>query len=265
MTAMAVNLFITFRWLDALDILLVSFLLYQLYHIVKGTVAINIFAGLLSFYLLWLFVKALNMQLLGSILGQFIGVGVIALIVVFQQEIRRFLLLVGTKGILGNKNLTREIFSFTRPVKPQRKIDVASIVKSCKNMSETRTGAIIVISKDTDIRFYTSTGEPINAKVSPRLIESIFFKNSPLHDGAIVVNNNMITAARCVLPVTENENFPAALGMRHRAAVGITEHSDAFAIVVSEQTGEIAYALEGELTSNVSPEQLRIALEKEFN
>lgn len=132
-------------------------------------------------------------------------------------------------------------------------------------MSETKTGAIIIIAKDTDIRFYTSTGEPINARVSPRLIESIFFKNSPLHDGAIVVNNNMITAARCVLPVTENENFPAALGMRHRAAVGITEHSDAFAIVVSEQTGEIAYAIEGELTPNVSPEQLRIALEKEFN
>jgi diadenylate cyclase len=265
MPEIAAYLFITFRWLDALDILLVSFLLYQVYHIVRGTVAINIFAGILSFYLLWLFVKALNMQLLGSILGQFIGVGVIALIVVFQQEIRRFLLLVGTKGILGNKNLTREIFSFTRPVKPQRKIDIPSVVKACKNMSETNTGAIIIIAKDTDIRFYTSTGEPINAKVSPRLIESIFFKNSPLHDGAIVITNNMITAARCVLPVTENEDFPSALGMRHRAAVGITEHSDAFAIVVSEQTGEIAYALEGELTSNVSPEQLRIALEKEFN
>ncbi len=265
MTHLAAYLFITFRWLDALDILLVSFLLYQLYHIVRGTVAINIFAGILSFYLLWLFVKALNMQLLGSILGQFIGVGVIALIVVFQQEIRRFLLLVGTKGLLGNKNLTREIFSFTRPVRAQRKIDSTSIVKACKNMSETRTGAIIIVAKDTDIRFYASTGEPINAKVSPRLIESIFFKNSPLHDGAIVVNNNMITAARCVLPVTENDNFPAALGMRHRAAVGITEHSDSFAIVVSEQTGEIAYSLEGELTSNVSPEQLRIALEKEFN
>ncbi len=261
----AAYLFITFRWLDALDILLVSFLLYQLYHIVRGTVAINIFAGILSFYLLWLFVKALNMQLLGSILGQFIGVGIIALIVVFQQEIRRFLLLVGTKGIFGNKNLTREIFSFTKTVKPQRKIDIASIVKACKNMSETNTGAILIIAKDTDIRFYTSTGEPINAKVSPRLIESIFYKNSPLHDGAIVITNNMITAARCVLPVTENENFPAALGMRHRAAVGITEHSDAFAIVVSEQTGEIAYALEGELTPNVSPEQLRIALEREFS
>lgn len=265
MPQLAVSLFITFRWLDALDIVLVSILIYQLYHLVRGTVATNIFAGILSFYLLWLFVKALDMQLLGSILGQFIGVGVIALIVVFQQEIRRFLLLVGTKGLLGNKNLTREIFSFTRPVKPQRKIDIPAIVKACKNMGETNTGAIIVISRNTDIRFYTSTGEPINAKVSPRLIESIFFKNSPLHDGAIIITNSNIMAARCVLPVTENEDFPAALGMRHRAAVGITENSDAFAIVVSEQTGEIAYALEGELTPNVSPEQLRIALEKEFS
>jgi len=255
--------FITVRWLDMVDILLVSILLYQLYRLVKGSVAINIFIGITSIYLIWLIVKALKMQLLGSILGQFIGVGVIALIIVFQQEIRRFLLLVGTTGFFNTSNFTKNLFTWATK-KPQE-LDINAIVKACKSMSESKTGAIIVLTTQSDLKFYANTGDAIHARVSQKLIESIFYKNSPLHDGAIIIQDNKIKAARCVLPVTENADFPANLGMRHRAAVGITESSDAIAITVSEQTGEISHARRGDLTNNITPEELRRMLEKEFS
>lgn len=260
------TLFITFRWLDALDIFLVSLLIYQLYNLIKGTAAINIFLGLLSFYLLWLLVRALNMQLLGSILGQFIGVGVIALIIVFQQELRRFLLLIGTTGLFGRKRRRRStsILPFNLGSTQPTKLDINALVRACQDMAETKTGAIIVLTRDSELKFYMNTGEKIDAKVTTRLLESIFFKNSPLHDGAIIISNNRVVAARCVLPVTENESFPIHLGMRHRAAVGVTENSDAIAIIVSEQTGDISYAREGELTYNVTPQKLSEMLEKEF-
>lgn len=257
-------LFITFRWLDAVDIFLVSLLIYQLYNLIKGTAAINIFLGLLSFYLLWLLVRALNMQMLGTILGQFIGVGVIALIIVFQQEIRRFLLLVGTTGILGSRRRRARILPFNFGTTQPTKLDIPAIVKACKDMADTKTGAIIVLTRDSELKFYVNTGEKIDAKVTTRLLESIFFKNSPLHDGAIIISNNRVVASRCVLPVTESESFPIHLGMRHRAAVGVTENSDAIAIIVSEQTGDISYAKGGELTYNVSPEKLQEMLDKEF-
>lgn len=255
--------FITVRWLDVVDILLVSILIYQVYRLVKGSIAINIFIGLASIYLLWLMVKALNMQLLGTILGQFIGVGVIALIIVFQQEIRRFLLVLGTTGIFSGTGFTKGLFNWA--VKKTQELDISAIVKACKAMSETKTGAIIVITTKSDLKFYANTGDNIQAKVSQRLIESIFYKNSPLHDGAIIVQDNRIKAARCVLPVTENSQFPANLGMRHRAAVGITEISDALAITVSEQTGEISFSKEGKLQNNITTEELRAILEREFS
>jgi uncharacterized protein (TIGR00159 family) len=254
------SFFITVRWLDFLDIFLVSILIYQLYRLVKGSVAINIFVGIISVYLVWLMVKALNMQLLGTILGQFIGVGVIALIIVFQQEIRRFLLILGTSGIFNNVKFPGSIFNWA--VKKGPSLDITAIVKACKNMSESRTGAILVITTNSDLKFYANTGDYINAKISQRLIESIFYKNSPLHDGAIIIQDDKIRAARCVLPVTENSEFPANLGMRHRAAVGITENTDALAVTVSEQTGEISFAKGGELFSNLSPDQLREILER---
>lgn len=256
--------FINFRWLDAIDILLVSIILYQLYKLVKGTVAINIFTGILSVYLLWLIVKALNMQLLETILGQFIGVGVIALIVVFQQEIRKFLLMIGTTGLLGKFDLKFSSFIFSKE-KTKHPLDILTLAKACKNMAETKTGAIIVITNTSELKFYINTGDVLNAKVNLRLIESIFFKNNPLHDGAVIISDNYIKAARCVLPVTENQEFPAHLGMRHRAAVGVSENSDAIAIVVSEQTGEISYAKEGLLHTNISVPNLIKFLESEFN
>lgn len=255
--------FISFRWLDAIDVFLVAILLYQLYKLVKGTVAINIFAGILSVYFFWIIVKALNMQLLSTILGQFISVGVIALMIVFQQELRRFLLMIGTTGIFGRIKFGSSFFSGS-DFQKKSDLDIPTLIKACKNMAESKTGAIIVFQTKSDLSFYANTGDAINAMISLRLLESIFYKNSPLHDGAVIVSGNNIVAARCVLPVSENPDFPAHLGMRHRAAVGITENSDALALIVSEQTGEIAYAFSGELKTNISLEELKSVLEKQL-
>ena len=256
--------FISVHWSDVVDILLVALLIYQLYYLIKGTVAVNIFIGILLFYLLWLVVKALNMQLFGSILGKFIDVGFIALLIVFQQELRRFLLFIGTSQLFTNGKLSKGIFDFKWQVNKEQVLDINAIIKACKNMSESKTGAIIIITKNNDLKFYANTGDAIHAKVSVRIIESIFYKNSPLHDGAVIISDNIITGARCVLPVTEDSNFPAHLGMRHRAAVGITENTDAVAIVVSEQTGEISVSKEGDLKHALTPQRLREFLDKEF-
>jgi diadenylate cyclase len=255
-------LFITFRWLDALDILIVAILLFQLYRLIRGTVAVNIFLGVLSLYLLWLLVRALDMRLLGSILGQFIGVGVIALIIVFQQELRRFLLIIGTSGILDRRSW--RLFG-NRGGGQGTGLSTDVVVNACMSMAQSRTGAILILARDSGLKFYTNTGEHVDAALTVRMLESIFYKNSPLHDGAVIIAGNRIRAARCVLPVTENEDFPAHLGMRHRAAVGISETSDAIAVVVSEQTGGISVARKGQLESDLSPRQLRELLDTEFN
>jgi len=256
--------FIRFTWSDALDVLLVSFLLFQLYRILKGSVAINIFFGILSVYFLWLLVKAFKMQLLSGILGQFVGVGVIALIIVFQPEIRRFLLLIGTSGFFSKGKMRFLFGNLLGEDSNKPELAILSMVRACKNMSESRTGAIMVIATKTDLGFYANTGDPIEAHVSARLLESIFYKNSPLHDGAVIIDQNHIKAARCVLPVSERDDFPAQLGMRHRAASGITESTDAVAIIVSEQTGDITYSINGELYQNIRPEELKERLEKVF-
>ena len=254
-------LFLTFRWQDAVDILLVAFLFYQLYRLVRGTAALNIFIGVAIFYVFYRIVRLLKLELFSSILGNFIEVGIIALLIVFQQEIRRFFLFIGTYNVLGNQRFRKAIFSWADDQK-ESLLDINAVVKACRNMAESNTGALIVITRGNDLKFYSNTGDPVDARVSVRMIESIFYKNSPLHDGAVVITQNTIRAARCVLPVTENAEFPAHLGMRHRAAVGITENSDALAIVVSEQTGEISLAKEGLMESRISAEKLKELLEK---
>ena len=265
MLVLFITNFITLHWIDVIDILLVAALIYQLYYLVKGTVAINIFIGILLFYILWIIVRGLNMQLFGGILGKFIDVGFIALLIVFQQEIRRFLLIIGTSNIFTKGKIGKGIFDFKWQENAVELLDVSSLVKACKNMSANKTGALIILTKKNELSFYVKTGDIIDAKLSMRIIENVFFKNSPLHDGALIISNNKLVAARCVLPVTENNDFPAHLGMRHRAAVGITEATDAIAIIVSEQTGEISYSKEGNLKHSVTPERLRELLEKEFN
>ena len=265
MLTLSILIFIKVHWIDVWDIVLVAILIYQFYYLIKGTVAINIFFGILLFYLLWLIIKVLNMQLFGSILSKFIDVGFIALLIVFQQEIRRFLLFIGTSDLFRNGKLSKGLFDFKWQVNNEQLLDINAIVKACKNMSESKTGAIIILTKNNDLKFYANTGDAIDAKVSVRIIESIFYKNSPLHDGAVIISNNKITGARCVLPVTEDSDFPAHLGMRHRAAVGITENTDAIALIVSEQTAEISFSKQGNLIHTLTPQRLRELLEKEFD
>lgn len=254
--------FLSFDLIDILDIFLVAILFYQLYRLVQGTVAMNIFLGILSIYFIWKLVEALKMVVLSEILGKFIDVGIIALLIVFQPELRRFLLLIGTPEILEKFSLGKRFLSF----KGKRKIfsaDLQAIVKACKEMSESRTGALIILTTTSDLNFYIKTGEQLDAKISSNFLESIFYKNTPLHDGAVIISNGKIRAARCVLPITEREDFPANLGMRHRAAAGITEISDALAIIVSEQTGEISIAKGGHIEHGFTPDGLKKRIEKD--
>jgi diadenylate cyclase len=251
-------LFIYPGWLDFIDILIVAVLLYQLYQLVRGSAAVNIFLGVLLFYLLWLFVNALNMQLLSTILGQFIGVGALALIVVFQQEIRRFLLMIGSRGIFSLENFR------SLSTAHYESLHVEVVINACQRMALQKCGALIVLGRKSDLKYFLNTGERVNAELSANLLESIFFKNNPLHDGAVIIIDNRIRAAKCVLPLTENTVLPIQLGLRHRAAVGISEQTDALALVISEQSGEISLAVNGALRTNISPKQLKEILTKEF-
>lgn len=238
--------FITIRFWDVLDIILVAFILYQLFNVVKGTVAIRIFLGIAAVYLFWKLVEAAQMEMSAEILGQFIGVGVIALIIVFQQELRRFLLLIGTSGSFYETEFTRKWLAWGRNEK-KIETDFQVISRACEQMAKTHTGALIVITRNTGLDNFADSGEILNAKISMDLLQSIFFKNSPLHDGAVIIHRNAIQAARCILPVSHNANIPGSRGLRHRAAIGITEQSDAVAITVSEQSGDMSIAINGEI------------------
>ena len=255
MIELFINTFIHLRPIDIVDILLVAYLLYELYNLIKGTVAINIFLGIISIYLVWKLVQIFEMELLSEILGQFISVGVLALIVVFQQEIRKFLLRLGTPNFI-QKGPRRFMFWKIRQGSDQSEL-IGKIAQTCKDLSAVSTGGLIVITRKNDLQEVVDTGDYLNAEVSVALLETIFFKNTPLHDGAVVIANNRIKAARCVLPLTRQLDFPQDFGLRHRAAVGITENSDAIAIIVSEQTGHISVSENGILTTNLSGKELR--------
>lgn len=256
-------LFISFGITDAIDVLLVAIMLYQLYKMVKGTAAVNVFIGLALIYIVWIIVQAFELKLLGSILGKFVNVGVIAIMVVFQQEIRKFLLYIGSNEFIKNRNWKHFLsFSNQSAVSSRFALDADAVINACFNMSETRTGALIIISRKSDLKFYVNTGETVDSALTDKMLENIFYKNSPMHDGAVIIKDNRIIAARCVLPVTEKENFPSHFGMRHRAAVGLTETTDALAITVSEQTGTISLTVNGEINSNLNRDKLRYLIEK---
>jgi len=244
-------------WLNALDIVLVLFLLYQMFKFVRGTAAIRIFIGALAIYFIWQMTEFLHMELLHEILGQFIGVGVIALIVVFQQEIRKFLLLIASPKIYNRFMLTKWMFRFKRQNEEEEEIMKDPIVNACERLSKSKTGALLVVTKDYDLEIYKSLGETIDSELNENLLEAIFHKESPLHDGAVLIADNRIIAARCILPVSDRQDIPPQLGLRHRAAVGITENSNAIAIVVSEQNGGISICNAGKLKINVSLNRLR--------
>lgn len=254
--------FLDFGFIDLVDIVLVAYLFYKLYMLIKGTVAINIFTVIAIIYLIWTFVKAINMQLLSTILGQFIGIGVLAIIIVFQQEIRRFFLLIYSE-YLANFNLSLEHI-FSRFIKTPPQVKVYSIAKACINMSKSKTGALIVISRSSKLETYTSTGTKLNADTSSVLLESIFFKNSPLHDGAVILVREKIMAAGCILPVSDDTSLPQSYGLRHRSGLGISEATNALTIVVSEETGEISYFKNGNFFPNIQGAQLRKILENEY-
>jgi len=236
----------TFKFdvIDIIDIVLVAVLLYYFYKLVKGTVAINIFIGIVIIYLIFLLTEALKMPLLTKILGGFINLGLIALIVVFQQEIRKFLLMVGSTKFGSRNKLFKQLKFMKTEAAPEVYTD--AIVAACMNMGSSKTGALIVLERNNNLDFLIITGDEMNIKVTQPIIESIFFKNSPLHDGAAIISDNTIKATRVILPVNNEKKIPKRFGLRHRAAIGITEKTDALALVVSEETGQISYVKDGE-------------------
>ena len=235
--------FIEFSLLDVLDILLVATLLYYIYKLLKGTVAINIVIGIAFIFLIWKITQALKMEMLSGILGYLLSGGVIALIIVFQQEIRKFLLMIGTTNFANKRNFLKQLKFLRSEIGSE--IDTEIIIEACKKMSKTKTGALIVIERTNALDFLINNGDKMNAQINEAILQSIFYKNSPLHDGALIIRDNYIVATRVVLPISDSKRIPARFGLRHRAAIGVSEKTDAVCLLVSEETGEISYIKDG--------------------
>jgi len=222
---------------------LVAILLYYIYKLLKGTVAINIFIGIAFIFLIWKMTQILKMEMLSNILGYLLSGGVIALIIVFQQEIRKFLLMIGTTNFASRRNFLKQLKFLKSEITTET--DVDTLLNACKKMSETKTGALIVLERTNSLDFLINTGDAMNAEMNEVLLESIFYKNSPLHDGATIIRDNFVVATRVVLPVSNSINIPSRFGLRHRAAFGVSEKTDAICLLVSEETGEISYIKDG--------------------
>jgi len=245
--------FLDVSWVDFIDIALVSVLLYQVYKLIRGSIAVNIFLGILALYLIYLIVRAAQMELLATILGQFMGVGVLAMIILFQPEIRKFLLVIG-RSTEFRDNIFKNLASWRSEYHDD--FDVREVTEAAKTLKGTRTGALIVFSRDTELKFYAETGEPLDAEVTKPLLLSIFNKNSPLHDGAVIIYKGRIKAARCVLPVSENDNLPPHFGMRHRSAIGMSESTDTLVMAISEETGRLILARNGKYLRGLKLKQV---------
>lgn len=248
--------------IDYIDVVLVALLLYYLYKLVRGTVAINIFLGIIIIYGAWRLTEFLNMELLSGIFGGFMRVGIIALIVVFQPEIRKFLLMVGSTNI-GRRG---KIFQQLKFIKTDtaNETDVDAVISACSRMSISKTGALIVFERNNNLDFLSASGDEMNIKVAQPIIESIFFKNSPLHDGAIIISDNIVKATRVILPVNNEKRIPQRFGLRHRAAIGVTEKTDALALVVSEETGHISYIKDGEFVVFDNMDELNALIQQDL-
>ena len=259
--------FLNISFVDILDVLLVALLIYGVYRLIRGTQAMNIFLAIILLYVARAVFDALNMSLTTHIMDAVLGVGLIALIVIFQPEIRRFLIRIGSEVFSARKKgggRLRKFFgrrTITARISPTA---LEEITSACYRMSESKTGALIVFQHLSTLDDIIETGDKLDADINRRLIENIFFKNSPLHDGAVIMNSDTIVAARCTLPISENPEINPRYGMRHRAAVGITELTDGEAVVVSEETGEISYVKEGVIKQLNSITELRIALENSY-
>lgn len=253
--------FLHFGIIDLVDILIVAYLFYQFYILIRNTAALKIFYVIIGVYFIWVLVKALHLELFSTILGHIMGVGVIAILIVFQQEVRRFLLVLGAKS---SQNLNLSHLKFLINGKKQNKIPISEIISSVEYLRDNNTGALIIVSDKELMESYYQAGQRINAEVNSTLIKTIFFKNTPLHDGAVFIIQDKITAAGCVLPLTERTDLPYYLGLRHRAAIGITEQSDGIAIVVSEERGQVSFAENGKIYIGVEITTLKQKMEKKF-
>jgi len=254
MTTLLADLsFINFRFIDVLDILIVAILFFELYKLTKGTAAVKLFWIIFIFYVIWKLVGYFHFTLLSGLVGEIFSVGIIALMIIFQPEIRKFMLFLGNGKFLSfftNKFGKQEDFNAYSN-------EILAVQEACGHMSKSKTGALIIFARKTPLDDFLQTGEPIDAYPSNELLENIFFKNSPLHDGAVIIKDHRIAAARCILPVSKNPDLPQEVGLRHRSALGSTEMTDAIAVVVSEQTGTISVCKEGKLTRDISPVELR--------
>ncbi|SHG16129.1 diadenylate cyclase [Flagellimonas flava] len=255
--------FLEFKITDVIDIVLVAALLYYIYKLVKGTVAINIFIGIVIVWALWKLTELLQMKMISSMVGGFMNIGLIALIIVFQQEIRKFLLMIGSTNFATKRNFIRH-FKFLKQEAMPTDTNVEALIGACEKMGVTKTGAILVLERTNSLDFVKITGDSMNIEITQPILESIFFKNSPLHDGAAIIQDNFITATRVILPVSNDRNIPLRFGLRHRAAVGITEKTDAVCLVVSEETGAISYIKNGEFVPYKGLEELSNLLKKDL-
>ena len=246
--------FLDVSWVDLIDVSLVAILLYQVYKLIRGSLAVNIFLGILAVYLVYLIVRAAQMELLATILGQFMGVGVIAMIILFQPELHKFLLLIGRSAEFNRENIFKSFSNWRNDYHDD--FDIHQVLDAVKTFKATRTGALIVFSRDIELKFYAATGESLDAEVTKRLLISIFNKNSPLHDGAVIIYKGRIKAARCVLPVSENDHLPPHFGLRHRSAIGMSENTDTLIMVISEETGRLILARNGKYVKGLKLKQV---------
>ncbi|MFM1878276.1 MAG: hypothetical protein RLZZ241_1142 [Bacteroidota bacterium] len=256
--------FLEFGVTDLIDIVLVALLLFYFYRLVRGTVAINIFIGIVIIWGSWKLTELLNMRMTNSMVGGFMQVGLIALIIVFQQEIRKFLVVLGSTNFADKRRFAK-YFKFLKQEGISLDLNIEALLSACRNMGKSETGAILVIERDTALDFVKTTGDPMRIQLNQPILESIFFKNSPLHDGAVVIKGNTIVATRVILPVSRSQNIPQRFGLRHRAALGITERSDALALVVSEESGLISYIKNGEFVLFQDMDELERLLRKDLS
>lgn len=256
-------MFFEFGIKDAIDILLVALMLYYIYRLMKESRSLNVFIGIMVFVVLWLFVsQIMEMRLLGSIMDKLVSVGVIGLVILFQDDIRKFLYSIGTNRLM--KMLMRLFSSETNEKLEGKKEEITQIVLACLSMSRRKEGALIVMERVSPLDDIVETGERIDATITQRLIENVFFKNSPMHDGAMIISKGRIKAAGCILPVSHSLDIPKELGLRHRAAMGMSQESDAISIVVSEETGSITTAINGAFQQRLSAEKLESILTREL-
>lgn len=250
---------------DVLDILITGYLLYSVYRLLRGSIAINIVIGVVLLYAIWWLVNSLNMDLLSLLLGQFVSVGVIVLIIIFQPEVRRFLLVLGNTTLKRRSKIFGDLLSSSMEPSKDKQQMIMSIKSALVKMSKNKLGALIVLTNQFNLVSYENSGTYLDAKISQPLLESIFKKDSPIHDGAVIIVNGRIHSASAVLPVSENQDLPKSVGLRHRAGVGATENTSAISLIVSEETGQISYAREGRLVRNLTEEELYEVISRYYN